>query len=257
MIVILEHPSIALYDSAEMLTSLAIDKADDSWKAVSRVGAWAAIILLIYSLSTMVVLVVLGGAPVTARECFEMIQKNVGVALLRLDLLTILVMPVFCLLYAGFYAALRRECWLLAVVSVASAAVGVTLILANASVASLVYLSDQYAAATSDSRRMLLLAAGEAVISNDIWHGTAASIGGVLLQGAGVVISVAMLRTAVFSRVIGYCGVVAHGLDLSHILMGPFAPKSAIIAIAIAGPLYLVWFPLVARRLRQLGEFRD
>lgn len=219
-----------------------------------RYGAWAAVVLLIYSLLTMLILGLLGGAPETAQACFEMIQKNVAIALLRLDVLTVLVMPVFCVLYAGLYSALRRERYVLALLSCASSVMGVTLILANASPASLLYLSDQYAAATAESRRALLVAAGEAVISADMWHGTAAKMGGLLLQIAGVAISVAMLRTAVFSKAIGYSGLAAHGLDLLHIVIGFFAPKAAILAMAIAGPLYLIWFPLVARRCFQLAK---
>ena len=217
-------------------------------------GFWAAIILLLYSLSTMVILMLLGGAPVTAQACFEMIQKNVVIALLRLDILTVLVMPVFCLMYAGFYGALRQECRLPALMSFASSLIGVTLILANTSVISLLYLADQYAMATTDTRRTLLLAAGEAVISNDMWHGTAAKMGGVLLQSAGVLISIAMLRSAVFSKVIGYAGLIANGLDLVHIFLGFFLPRVAVFAMAIGGTVYLLWFPLVARRLRQLSE---
>jgi len=221
-----------------------------------RLGAWAAVILLVYCLLTMLILVALGGAPEDAQACFAMIQKNAATALLRLDILTVLAMPVFCVLYAGLYTAMRRECYVLAAVSCASAAIGVTLVLANASPMSLLYLSNQYAAATNEARRALLLAAGEAVISSDMWHGTAAKMGGLLLQLAGVLISVAMLRTATFSKAIGYSGAVAHGLDLLHIVIALFAPKIAVLAMALAGPLYLLWFPLVARRLFQLAQCR-
>jgi hypothetical protein len=51
-----------------------------------------------------------------------------------------------------------------------------------------------------------LLAAGEAVISNDMWHGTAAKMGGVVLQLAGVLICLVMLRTAAFSKLTGIPG---------------------------------------------------
>lgn len=225
--------------------------------AFYRLGAWAAVILLIYSLLTMLILVLLGAAPENAQACFEMIQRNVATALLRLDVLTVLVMPAFCVLYAGLFISMCRECYVLTILSCASAVMGVTLILANASPASLLYLSDQYVAATTESRRALLVAAGEAIISTDMWHGTAAKMGGLLLQLAGVTISVAMLRTAVFSKVIGYSGLVAHGLDLLHIVIGFFAPKVAVLTMAIGGPLYLVWFPLVARRLFQLAKERS
>ena len=224
--------------------------------AFCRLGAWASVILLIYCLLTMVILIAFGAAPEDAQACFAMIQKNVAVALLRLDILTVVVMPVFCLLYAGLFAAMRRDSYLLAVISLASAAIGVTLVLANASPMSLVYLSDQYAGATTESRRALLLAAGESVISTDLWHGTAAKMGGFLLQLGGVLISIAMLRAAVFSKLVGYSGLVAHGLDLLHIVIGFFAPKLAVLALAIAGPLYLFWFPLVARGMFQLARLR-
>src|SRR3974390_2387487 len=166
-----------------------------------RFGAWAAVILLIYCLLTMLILTLLGAAPENAQACFKMIEKSAVIALLRLDVLTVLVMPVFCVLYAGLYIAIQRECYVPAILSCAAAVMGVTLILANASPASLVYLSDQYSAATTESRRALLVAAGEAVISTDMWHGTAAKMGGLLLQFAGVLISIAMLRTTVFSKV--------------------------------------------------------
>ena len=222
--------------------------------AFCRIGAWAAVILLCYSLLTMVILVALGVAPEDAQACFAMIRENVITALLRLDILTVVALPVFFGLYVGTYAALRRDCYVLAAASCASAAIGVTLVLANASPMSLLYLSDQYAAATNELRRAQLLAAGEAVMSTDMWHGTAAKMGGLLLQIAGVLISVAMLRTAVFSKLTGYSGLLTHGLDLLHIVIGFFAPKASVLAMAVAGPIYLLWFPLVARRLLQLAQ---
>ena len=230
------------------------DRVEAESNGLCRLGALAGVILLIYSLLTMVILILVGGQPATAQECFELIQKNLPIALLRLDILTIVAMPVFCLLYAGLYCALQEDCRLLAVISCASAFVGVTLVLSNASAFSLVYLRNQYTAATTEARKTLLLAAGEAVISVDMWHGSAAKIGGLLLQLAGVLISWAMLRTSVFSRGIAYLGLVTHGLDLAHILIGFFSPTAAVIAMAAAGPLYLFWLPLVARRLYQLGR---
>ena len=52
----------------------------------------------------------------------------------------------------------------------------------------------------------------------------------------------------------GYVGIMTHGLDLIHGLVGFVMPKAAFLLMAIAGPLYLVWFALVGRRLLQLGR---
>jgi hypothetical protein len=115
-------------------------------------------------------------------------------------------------------------------------------------------LSDKYALATSQDGRNQLLAAGEAILASDIWHGTGAFIGAVLLQCAAVLMSVVMLRTKVFGRAIAYTGIVTHGLDLAHVVLMPFLPTAGAVLMATAGPLYLVWLPLVGRRLLQLGR---
>jgi hypothetical protein len=115
-------------------------------------------------------------------------------------------------------------------------------------------LSEKYAAATTEPVRVHFLAVGEAVLATDIWHGTGAIIGGLLLQSGAVLISVVMLRSNVFTRTVAYVGIVTHGLDLAHCLAGPLVPSASFVLMAISGPLCLIWFPLVGRRLLQLGS---
>jgi hypothetical protein len=63
-----------------------------------------------------------------------------------------------------------------------------------------------------------------------------------------------MVRTSAFSRTTRYLGILTDGLDLLHAIVGTFVPVTGVALMAIAGPLHLIWFPLVARRLRQLGS---
>ncbi len=86
-------------------------------------------------------------------------------------------------------------------------------------------------------------------MASDMWHSTAAVMGAILLQAGCVLISVVMIRTKVF-KTIGYLGVLTHGLDLAHLLV----PPAGFILLAIAGPLYLIWFPLVGFKLYKLTE---
>jgi hypothetical protein len=118
-------------------------------------------------------------------------------------------------------------------------------------------LSDKFAAATTDAPRNQLLAAGEAVMASDIWHSTGAILGGVLLQCGAVLISLAMLRGNVFNKATAWLGIVMHGLDLAHILGGLVLPGSGMILLSIAGPLYPIWFLLVALRLLKLASGKD
>jgi hypothetical protein len=63
-----------------------------------------------------------------------------------------------------------------------------------------------------------------------------------------------MLSSNAFGKATAYVGVVTHGLDLAHLLVGFFIPAGGVILMMIAGPLYLVWFPLLARDFFRLGR---
>lgn len=225
----------------------------DHWSSLFRWGSWAAIILLTYSVITLLIVVLLGAAPATAQECFQIIQNNPWTGVLRLDVLTVLAMPVFLFLYVVLCRAMYRSSVVSTTVGAASAFLGVTLVVSNASVLSMVQLSKQYVDASTEARKAIFLAAGEAVMSTDMWHATSAVLGGVLIQVAGVLICIVMVRGGVFSRLTGYLGIVTHVLDLAHILVSLFLPAAGIVLMALAGPLYLVWLPLVGRRLYQLS----
>jgi hypothetical protein len=222
-----------------------------------RIGGIAALILLVYSLATMVQMVVLGGQPTSAAQAFDLLQHHRTVALLRLDLPTLCVMPLYYLLFLGLYAALKQSDRANALLSTILAFAGVTLVLATPTALSMIPLSDKFAAATTEAARAQLLAAGEAIMAADIWHATGAILGGVLLQCGAVLISVVMLRGGAFSKTTAWLGIVMHGLDGAHILCGQFVPVSGFVLLAIAGPLYPVWFFLVGRSLLRLAAQKN
>jgi hypothetical protein len=201
----------------------------------------------------MVQLVVLGGPPTTAAEAFSLLHDHRIVGLLRLDLPTVLVMPLYYLLFLGLLAALWRTDRANATLSTALAFVGVTLLLATPTGLSMMWLSEKYAAATTDAARMQFLAAGEALLATDVWHGTGAVIGGILVQSGAVLISVVMLRGGVFSKTTAYLGILMHGFDLAHMILGLFVPVAGVVFMAIAGPFYPIWLFLVGRRLLRLA----
>ena len=211
---------------------------------------------MVYSLATMISLIFLGGMPETAQDGFALLAENRLAGLLRLDVLTILVMPLYYPLLLGLYGALRQVDGaksLLALALILGTA-GVTLFLATPSAFSFLALSDKFAAATNDTQRTLLLAAGEAVLATDLWHGSGALMGGLLLQISTLLFSLVMLRSAGFGKLTASIGVVMHGLDLFHILAAFFIPAAGVVLMMVAGPLYLVWFPMLARDFFRLGK---
>jgi hypothetical protein len=225
------------------------DSPASSWGGLYRVAAVAALVFMVYSLVTMVLVFVVGGQPESAAEAFEMLEKSRLIGLLRLDVLTLLIVPLYYPIFLGIYIALRKDHAAYATLGALLAFAGVTLFLATPSAFSWLALSDKFAAATTAARREQLLGAGEALLVSDMFHGSGAMVGGVLMLIAALVLSVLMLRGEAFGRATAYVGIVSHGLDLLRIFVSIFAPLASVWIMAVAGPLYLVWFPLLARDL--------
>ncbi|MBN1999279.1 hypothetical protein JW935_17100, partial [candidate division KSB1 bacterium] len=213
-----------------------------------------AFILLGYTLITLVVAFGLGGPPETAEELYQMLQTNRFIGLLRLDILTVFAMPFYYLVFAGIYAPLRKTKSAYTAFVTVFAFIGLTLFLTTPSLFSLLYLSDQYTAASSEAQKTILLTAGQVAMATDMWHATATVLGGILLQSAAVLISIIMLKCDAFGKLIAYTGIVANGFDLVHIFVGFYDAEISVYCMMIAGPVYLLWFPLVGRRLWQLGK---
>jgi len=216
-------------------------------------GGAAGCLLILYSLGTMCQIILLGGPPTSAIEAFALLQTNRVLGLMRLDFLTMIAMPLYYCVFLGLFMALKRVDPALPLVSLLLVFVGVTLLLATPGAFSMLWLSEKHALADSETTRRQLEAAGEAILASDLWHGTGAILGGILVQCGGVLMSAAMIRTEVFSKACAYVGILSFGLDLLRILLGLFAPWAAFL-MTIAGPLYLVWFYLVSRTLFTLPQ---
>ena len=75
-------------------------------------------------------------------------------------------------------------------------------------------------------------------------------------QVAGIVISIVMLRSKVFSKATAYAGILGFGLLLIFEICSSFVPALdlAMIFAMGGGLLSMAWYILVARRLFQLGQ---
>jgi hypothetical protein len=212
-------------------------------------GGLTCMIFLAYCIATMLIVVLLGPPPSTIEGYYIMLNGH-----LRLDILTVFVMPLYYLIFYSIYLAIKKENQESDLFSLIMVYAGLTLFLSTTSIFSYLSLSDKYILATSEIEKSRIIAAGEAVLSKDMWHGTSAFIGGILLQTGGVLFSISMIRGKVFNKITGYVGVLIFGLDLIHILIAAVLPKVSTIIMVIAGTFYLLWFPLVGFRLFKLSR---
>jgi len=233
-------------------TNFPIDKAS---RNLYRAGGLTSILFLIYSFVCILILVLLdGGYPDNAVECFRMINENRFIALLQLDIVSVIVIPFYYLLFYSLYQALKTNYELLSKIALFCTLAGVTVFIAGVNLASIIIVSDKYHLATSPEIKQQLLAACESMLASDMWINTGAIIRGILIETGAMIFSIIMLKTLVFNKLTGWIGILTHGFDLSSIIIGLFFPPIKEIFTMVAGPLYIFWFILIAIRLFQLAK---
>jgi hypothetical protein len=190
--------------------------------------------------------------PGSAFDWFTLLQDSPFLGLLMLDLFDIVNYVLVGLIFLALYGALRRANMVAMTVATASALIGVAVYLASNQAFALLALSDQYAAASTDTLRAQFLAAGEALLATHNPGGV--HLGLLLVALAGLIASVVMLRSRVFGKATAVAGVVANSLVMSYFVALPLAPAIAFLFPAASAPFRLLWYILIALRLFQLGR---
>lgn len=222
-------------------------------KSLYRIGGVAAALQLVVILGYTVVGAILGPKPDSAEAYFAVYLESPAAAILRGDFLLLILIGLYLGTFPALYAALRRQSPVYVALATLFTVMAVVGTFATESTFSLLYLGRHFVTA-GETQRMQLLAAAEAVIAVDMWNSSAAYMGGMLLQGAGVMISIIMLRSKDFSKVTAYTGLLGNGFDLIQHILHPFAPAIAAPIQMFMGIFYFVWFPMLARDFFKLAK---
>lgn len=180
-------------------------------------------------------------------DWYALLQGNpfVGLAFLAVfDIVNYaLVGLIFLALGAAFWQAHKSA----AVIALASGLVGIAVSFTSNISLTMLSLSQQYGAATSETRKTDLLAAGQALLAtNDplaVYPSTGVYVSLLLIALAGLLFSTFMLRS---NRATAIIGLLASGCDLVYCLTFAFAPNLRAVWLASAGLLWMLWHLLVA-----------
>jgi hypothetical protein len=228
---------------------------DNPSRILYKAGGWTAILFLVYSFVTILIFALVGkDYPATATECFDMLQENKFIALLRLDIVSVIVIPFYYLLFLSIYQALKKDNELIAKIALFCTFAGVTIFISGLNIASIITLSNKYQMTTSPEMKQHLLAACEGMLASDMWINTGAIIRGILIETGAVIFSILMLKTMIFNKATGLIGLLTHGFDLTSIVVGIFYIPMKDIFTMVAGPLYIVWFVLIGIRFFRLSR---
>ncbi|MFZ6029230.1 MAG: DUF4386 family protein [Chloroflexota bacterium] len=225
-------------------------------KSLYTIGGIAAFIQLASILALIVVQAALGPKPAGAEAYFDLYRQSPLEMLLRGDFLLLFLLGAYLGTFPALYIALKRFSPVAVFYATLLTVIAVVGFFNGESTFALYYLGGQYVAATSETVRTQLLAAGQSVIASDAWNSSAAYLGGMMLQGSGVIISWVMLRSRDFSKVTAISGLIGNALDLIQHVLHPFAPSISAPIQMFMGIFYFVWFPMLGRDFFRLAKER-
>jgi hypothetical protein len=222
------------------------ETADSRWSWLYKLGGAAALVAVVM-IPIQIIAFIVWPPPTTVGDYFAIFQNNKLIGLVNLDLLILVDNVLGIPLYLALYVALRRVSESFMAIATAFGLIAITLVFASNTSFHMLSLNDQYAAATNDAQRTMLLAAGQAMLT--IYNGTAFHVNYILGGIALLIISIVMLRSTVFSKATAYVGILAN-----IIAFGLYVPTIGIFVSIFSVVFLWIWYILISRRLLQLGR---
>jgi len=242
------------------------ESADSIWRRLYKIGGTAALICALMYLVTLAIYIPAnraGPPPGTVLEWFTLFQTNPLTGLFSLGLADIVIMILWGPMSLALYAALKQSNRTWTILATIFVFVGMAVYLATNTAFSMLSLSHQYASVTTETEKSIVLAAGQAMIA--ISEGTGGQFTGMPLAWlAGLILSLVMLQSKVFSKAAAWVGILGLGFLLAsmpfagYTTTGPTtAVRSAIVVVTYIGGglLSLAWYILTGLRLLKLGMF--
>ncbi|MCL4559309.1 MAG: DUF4386 domain-containing protein [Chloroflexi bacterium] len=243
-----------------MFTSKA-EIAGFRWNGLYKIGGAAALLCAGMYFVTMGIYIPayrVAAPPATVLEWFALFQAKALTGLFFLGLADVMISLLWCPLSLALYAILKQSDQAWATIATAFAFVGIAFFLATNTAWAMLYLSREYAAATSEAQRSTLLSAGQAMVA--VTEGARMLP---LIPLAGLILSTVMLRNKMFGKATAWVGILGLGLLAASGFFAGYAttgPTTAVVSVltgvtyAGGGLLSLAWYFLVGLRLLKLGQ---
>lgn len=177
--------------------------SESNKKIIYKIGGTTALLNVVAAFIELFVTFLPGGnAQVeTVSEWFTLLQTNWFMGLRNLGLMNIIMFALGIPTYFALYTAHRKVNEEFATLAMIISFIGITVFFATNRAFSMLELSRQYAEATTDTQRVILEAAGQAMLSVGKSHSPGTFIGFFLGELAGILMSVVMLRSKIFWKI--------------------------------------------------------
>ena len=171
-----------------------------------RLGGIAAYIMLGIMIIQIIVFII-WPPPATVEGFFALFESNKLLGLLSMDLLYIVNNAILALIYLALFAALQPAGRTAMTLALVSGLVGICAYFSSNTAFEMLSLSGQYAAATTESQKLISLSAAEGMVA--VYRGTAFLVYYVLNAIALLILAMVMLKSNFFSKGTAIIGLVA------------------------------------------------
>ena len=217
---------------------------DHQWKTIYKIGAITTLIVLCGIVLDMVVGSITGAditaLPQTAIDRFHQMTDNPWLGLYNLDLLNMVMQIIFIPSMFALYGAHRKVMQPIALLVFILFLFGTTLFVTGNTALTMLDLSQRYFAAGPEEQRMLIAAAGEAMLAKGAHGSRGVFLGFALIPFANALMSAVMLRGKVFSRTTSWFGIIGNSLMVVYVILVTFVPGVETKAMAFAMPAGLL-----------------
>ena len=238
-----------------------INTMDTNWENLYKAGGVAVLMSVLVGLLDFAILFssgeIVGPVTLSVVDWFTLFQNNWFLGLRNLGILNVIGCALNVVVFLALYAAHRRKNKAFAALSAILLFIGSAVYISNNAALSMLALRKQYAAATTESQRSLIAAAGQAMLVQAEDFAPGSFMGFFISEAAGVLMAIVMLRGRIFSRVTAWVSILGYGLLLVCSTCAVFIPgiiNIALIGLSGGGLLIMVAYFLIARRFFQLGR---
>jgi hypothetical protein len=195
-------------------------------------------------------------APSDTVDWLKLLRTHSLIGVTLLNGLDIINYALVCLITIGLYGALRHFGRMPMALAALLAFGGVTVYMCSNRAFVLLSLSHQYSLDMPEVQRQMLLSTAQTllVLNDPLVFGTGVFWAFVFMGLSGLIISVIMITSGVFSRATGWVGIVAHGLGLGYFFTVALYPSLTFIPLSASAPVLIVWYVLIALRLFKLSR---
>jgi hypothetical protein len=184
----------------------------------------------------------------TVLDIFQLIQADRLAGLMSLDFLYLLGNVFGIPLFIALYISLKSTDRSLSALALALGFIALVSLIPARPIFEMFFLSDQYAAASTDVQRTQLIAAGEAIMA--LFRGTAFQVHYIFGGASLLISSILMLRSYLFSKATAIVGIIANLL-----VFGLYIPEIGVyLSILSVFPFLMIWNIMLTQKFFQLSS---